>query len=209
MESIVKQDVVTPAAGKRLIGKALAMDPDIQAALQSGTIVIIAGTTNGYIAEEILARIGQSEGFSRNRFFRGITLPPSQPRTDTGRFPDESEFPGDVVIVNGMWQKGKTIFNVVEDLKEGDLILKGANAVDLISKKAAIYIGHPKAGTIGAALQAVVGRRVRLLIPVGMEKRIVGNLTTLPNDSIIPAPKGRDCCLSQERFLPKSKQSRC
>ena len=190
MQSIVKQYNITPAAGKRLIGKALAMHPDIQVALQSGTIVIIAGTTNGYVAEEILSRIGQSEGFSRNRFFRGITLPPAKPRTDTGRLPDESEFPGDVVIVNGVWQKGKTIFDVVDDLKEGDLILKGANAVDLVLKKAAIYIGHPKAGTIGAALQAVVGRRVRLLIPVGLEKRVVGNLDDIAQRLNCPGAKG-------------------
>ena len=33
--------------------------------------------------------------------------------------------------------------------------------------RAAVYIGDPKAGTIGVALQAAVGRRVRLILPVG------------------------------------------
>ncbi len=41
------QIVLTPAAGKRLIAKAIAAHPAIQAALQSSTIVIVAGTTNG------------------------------------------------------------------------------------------------------------------------------------------------------------------
>ncbi|MEW6173716.1 MAG: hypothetical protein AB1510_11755 [Bacillota bacterium] len=168
----MKQFIITPASGKRLIGRALASHPTVLAALEFGTIVIVAGTTNGYVAEEILTRIGQVEGFTRKRFFRGVILPPSIPMTETGRLPDETGFPGDVIIVNGRWHKGKTIFDVVDNLKEGDIILKGANALDLAHRQAAIYIGHPKAGTIGAALQAVAGRRVRLILPVGLEKRI-------------------------------------
>ena len=175
----MKQFVITPSGGKRLIGKAVAAHPAVLDALKHGRVVIVAGTTNGYAAEELLAHIGQAEGFIRIRFFRGITLPPSQPTTKTGRLPDESGFPGDVVIVKGAWQKGKTIFDVIEDLQEGDVILKGANALDLIHRRAAILIGHPKAGTIGAALQAVIGRRVRLILPVGLEKRIAGDLDAL------------------------------
>jgi hypothetical protein len=174
--SPMNQYILTTAAGKRLIGKGLASHPDILPVLKKGTLVIIAGTTNGYVAEEILASIGQDQGFERRRFFRGITLPPSRPTTDTGRLPDESEFPGDVVIVNGAWQKGRTIFDVADELKEGDIILKGANALDVSRKRAAILIGHPRGGTIGTAIQAVVGRRVRLIIPVGLEKRNHGDL---------------------------------
>lgn len=166
------QLLITPAAGKRLIAKAVAALPEIKESLKSGTVAIIAGTTNGYVAEEILKGLGQSEGFGRERFVRGIVGPPRMKRSDTGRLPDESHFPGDVVIVKGIWQRGKTIFEVVDDLKEGDIILKGANCIGPEREKAGIFIGHPKGGTIGVALQAVIGRRVRLIIPVGLEKRI-------------------------------------
>ena len=172
----MKQFVITPAAGKRLIGKAIAKHAAVTGALKKGTVVIVAGTTNGYVAEEILSALGQAKEFKRNRFYRGIILPPSRPTTSTGRLPDEGKFPGDVVIRDGVFQKGKTIFDVVDDLREGDVILKGANAVDLIQKRAAILIGDPKSGTIGVALQASVGRRVKLILPVGLEKRVYGNL---------------------------------
>ncbi|MEN6488909.1 MAG: hypothetical protein ABFD66_08515 [Smithella sp.] len=191
----MKQYVLTPAAGKRLIGKALASHPVVSSVLKTGTLVVIAGTTNGYVAEEILASIGQGQGFSRRRFFRGITLPPHRQASEAGYLPDENEFPGDVVIANGIRQKGKTIFDVVDDLKEGDIILKGANALDLRHKRAAILIGHPKAGTIGAALQAVVGRRVHLLLPVGLEKRIDGDLDAIARQLNAPEAKG-------PRFFP-------
>jgi hypothetical protein len=175
----LKQFVVTPSAGKRLIAKALASHPAVLDAMKNGTLVIIAGTTNGYIAEEILKSLGVAESFSRKRFFRGITLPPGSAVTSEGRLTDESKFPGDVIITKGEWRKGKTIVDVIDELKEGDVILKGANALDLQRKQAAILIGHPKAGTIAVALQAVLGRRVRLIIPVGLEKRVGGDLYCL------------------------------
>ncbi|MBI4813063.1 MAG: hypothetical protein HY802_01475 [Methanobacterium sp.] len=175
----MKQFLITPAAGKRLIAQALKDHLAIKEALKSGTVVIIAGTTNGYVAEEILSSLDQQGDFSREKFFRGIVLPPRGLTSESGRLKDETGFPGDVVIVKGVWKKGLTIFDVVDDLKKGDVILKGANALDVSSKKAAIYIGHPQGGTIGASIQAVVGRRVHLILPVGLEKRITGDLDDL------------------------------
>lgn len=174
----MKQLLVTPSAGKRLIAKALAQHPQIQNAAKNGTLVIIAGTTNGYLAEEVFQSLGIS-GFSRKRFFRGLTMPPNAPVTKEGRLADESLFPGDAVITRGMWQKGKTIGDIVDSLKEGDVIVKGANALDLERRQAALLIGHPKAGTVGLTLPAVVGRRVKLFLAVGLEKRVNCDLFTL------------------------------
>lgn len=193
----MKMFLITPSAGKRLIAKALASLKVIEDTLKSKTLVIVAGTTNGYVAEEILSLINQLEGFSRERFFRGLVLPPGQSLTETGRLKDESEFPGDVVIVNGIWQKGLTIFDVVDDLREGDIILKGANAVNLPSRQAGIFIGDLHGGTIGAALPAVVGRRVRLIHPVGLEKRVYEDLNVIARKLNTPGAQGA-------RFLPTS-----
>ena len=183
------QFVLTPAAGKRLIAKALAVHPAVLEAMHYHTMVIIAGTTNGYLAEEILLALGQEESFSKNHFFRGITLPPGRTTTE-GRLADQSHFPGDVVIEKGIWQKGTTIFDVAAHLKEGDLILKGANALDPVRHQAGVLIGHPQGGTAIAALQAAVGRRVGLIIPVGLEKRITGDLIDLARLANAPSNSG-------------------
>jgi hypothetical protein len=142
------------------------------------------------VAEEILNSIGQAEGFSRRRFFRGIVLPPWYKTTEDGRLADQSGFPGDVVVVKGVWQKGKTIFDVTDDLSEGDVMLKGANALDLARRQAGVLIGHPKGGTILAALQATVGRRVSLILPVGLEKRVPGDLNELARKLNAPGASG-------------------
>ena len=78
-----------------------------------------------------------------------------------------------------MWHRDQRLEDVVDRLSEGDVIVKGANALDLPRRQAAVLVGHPKAGTIGLAVPAIVGRRVRLIVPVGLEKRIEGDLTKL------------------------------
>jgi hypothetical protein len=178
----MKQFCVTPAMGKRLIGKAMAIHPYIKPVLKMGTLVVIAGTTNGYVAEEILKALGQAEGFSRQGFRRGLTVAP-------GAEVIKADFAGDVVIHNGEWRKGQTIFDVVDDLQAGDIVLKGANAFDRRGQ-GAVQIGHPKGGTILAALAAVVGRRVRLIVPVGLEKRVFEDVNVLAERCNAPGSEG-------------------
>jgi hypothetical protein len=167
----MKQFCVTTSMAKRLIGKALASHPEIKKVISKGTLVIVAGSTNGYVAEEILNSLGKAEDFTRVGFRRGVTVAPGEklPKTD---------FPGDVVIVDGEWKKGMTIFDCCDDLKAGDIILKGANGFDR-KNQAALQIGHPTGGTIMAALSAFLGRRVRLIIPVGLEKRVIEDVYSL------------------------------
>ena len=173
--------------GKRLIGKAMVSHPDIKAALKKGTLAIIAGTTNGYVAEEVLKSLDQADDFSREGFRRGITMAPG---AKAGR----AEFPGDVIITDGEWQKGKIIFDVEDDLKVGDVVLKGANAFDA-NGNPAVQIGNPKGGTLFAALSAAIGRRVRLIMPVGLEKRVLEDVLTLARRCNAPDAEG-------PRFLP-------
>jgi hypothetical protein len=179
----LKQFVVTSSMGKRLIGRGMAARPVIRDVLKKGTLVIVAGTTNGYVAEEVLAAAGQAEGFTRKGFRRGVTVPP-------GSKAPQAEFPGDVVLVDGVWQKGKEIYDVADDLKAGDVVLKGANALSADLSRAAVLIGHPQAGTIGAALPAIFGRRVRLIIPVGLEKRICDDLDEIAAEINAPQAEG-------------------
>jgi hypothetical protein len=168
--------------GKRIIGKGMAHHLDVQRVLEKGTLAIIAGTTNGYVAEEVLKSIGQAEGFSRLGFRRGVTVAP-------GAKAAKADFPGDVVITDGQWQKGKLITDVAGDLRQGDVILKGANAFDADGYPA-VQIGHPQGGTIMAAMGAVIGRRARLIVPVGLEKRVLEPVNDLAERCNAPGATG-------------------
>jgi len=170
----MKQFVITPVMGKRLIGKGVAARPDVRAVLDKGTLVIVAGTTNAYVAREVLAAIGAGESFTPAGFRRGIVLPPN---FDASSLTSPTE--QDVILVDGAWQEGKSIFDMADDLGPGDMIVKGANAVHLATRRAGVLIGHPQTGTIGAAVPAVIGRRVKLLVAVGLEKRVEDDVAEL------------------------------
>ena len=178
----MNQVCVTTSMGKRLIGKGMVHHPVIKNVLQKGRLVIIQGTTNGYVAEEILILLGQSEGFTRKGFRRGIVTAPG------ATFPGAT-FEGDVVIIDGQWQRGKTIFDVVDDLESGDVVLKGGNALDE-HRQAAVFVQHPKGGTVLATLTAVIGRRVRLIVPIGLEKRVFENVVDLAQQTNAPDVDG-------------------
>lgn len=170
---------LTVSACKRLIAKGMIRHPEIQKAISSHTLVIVGGTTNGYIAEEILKSLGYDEPFPKKRFFRGATLPPGFSIIENEKSSDESSFIGDVILIKGKWQRNKIFFDIVQELDFGDIILKGANALDMENKRAGVFVAHPLGGTTGTIIPAVIGRRVRLIIPVGLEKRIYGNLDAI------------------------------
>jgi hypothetical protein len=178
----MRQFCVTVSMGKRLIGKAMAAHPDVQAVLQKGTLVVLAGTTNGYVAEEILTAVGQAEGFSREGFRRGMTVAP-------GAKAIQAELKGDVIVRDGELVQGQTIFDVVDDLQEGDIVIKGANAFDPRGQPA-VLIGHPQGGTVLALITAVIGRRVRLIVPVGLEKRVMEDINVLAQRCNAPGAQG-------------------
>ncbi len=182
--------VLTPAAGKRLIARAVARHEAVRTSLAEGTIVVVAGTTNAFVAEELLAAVNAPTAFSRRGFYRGLTLPPAPDSAAAPAANAPVAFPGDVILVKGVWQPGKTLFDVVDSLREGDVVLKGANALDLARRQAAILIAHPRGGTILPALQALIGRRTRLLLPVGVEKRVPGDLQTLATRLNRPGAEG-------------------
>jgi hypothetical protein len=191
---MTRQYPLTPAAGKRLIAKALTTHPWVTETLRTGRLVIVAGTTNAYVAEEILTQIGQAVGFVHRHFYRGLTLPPALIAARAGRPPDTTGFPGDVVIDKGVWARAKTIFEVIDQLGPGDLILKGANALDAAAGHAASFVDFPDGGPNGAILPAVLGRHAKLLIPVGLEKRVAGNLLDLAGALARSDTKGLRLC---------------
>lgn len=168
---VSKQVFLSPAGGKRLIALALSRQQEVLKALEERTVVIVAGTTNAYLAQELLKLTGEKD-FPLHGFFRGIIRREAIPK-------DIARVSGDVVITHGVWQRGRTIHDVGDSLQEGDLIFKGANAVDLQSGEAAVLAGNPTSGTMGVIYRAVVGRRARLITPVGVEKRVDGPISTL------------------------------
>ena len=158
---------LTVAESKRLIAKGVAAADFVRRAMDKGCLAVPAGTTNGYIIEELTG-----EKIDKLQFVAGRTLP--------GQYagPELSNIYGDLVVRKGQRLSIKAT-EAVEDMAPGDVFIKGANAVNHAFGQAAALIGHPTGGTLGAVLGTVVSRRLCLLCPVGLEKSVSGDLHEL------------------------------
>ena len=174
--------ILTVAESKRLIGKAVAQMPIVKNALANGMVIIIKGTTNAYVAEEITGKKAEHAAFVTGRI---------EPEKGAKNLPKAK--PVNHVIL----EKGKVVDIPLPDaakkLKAGDVVIKGANALDYKNKLAAVDILDPAGGTTGITFPIVVARKAYLVIPVGLEKLVAGDIVDLtlkmrePVESL-PAP---------------------
>ncbi len=161
---------LTPSESKRLIAKGITNLEEVQLALKHGTIIITLGTTNAYVAEEILNALSGSEReIDKQRYAAGVITSEGTcivPKADREK---------EVLITDGKISD-ECIEKAIEVLSAEDVFIKGANALDA-TKTAGILMAHATGGTIGAALGTVMARGVNFIIPVGIEKTIPYSIT--------------------------------
>lgn len=155
---------LTVSESKRLIAKAVVQMPIVKNALANGLVIIIKGTTNAYVAQELT----------------GQKILPSEYVTGriTGKQPEL--LPKGKTINPIVLEKGKAVdiplAEAARKLKAGDVVMKGANALDYKNKIAAVDIMDPAGGTTGATMPFVVARKAYFVIPVGLEKLVAGDI---------------------------------
>ena len=152
---------LTVAEGKRLIAKGIANHPQIKSLLRKGTIVITNGTTNTYIAEELVA-LSAPHG----SFVTGHIVPDNRTNISEG-LPRISY----ITIVDGK-QVELSPGESMKKAQKGDVVLKGANLLNYEKKQAAVCIGAPSGGTM-ALIQET---EAQVIVPVGLEKETYGDL---------------------------------
>lgn len=167
--TVQAQVILTVSEGKRLIAKAVAQMPMVKQALQDGTVIVCRGTTNTYVAEELTG-----QRVPHGAYVIGWTGPAKGAKTL-----DSKERMADVVLVKGKLQPGLSMEDAVKSLRPGDVVIKGANALDRDHQTAGVLIGSgPNAtgGTTGKIMPFVVARKAHLVIPVGLEKLVDGSV---------------------------------
>ena len=154
---------LTVAEGKRLIAKGIANHPQIKALLQQGTIVITNGTTNTYIAEELVALSAP-----RGSFVTGHIVPSNKNSVSEGL--SRMSY---ITIVDGEQVELSSI-EAMKKAQKGDVVFKGANLLNYEKKQAAVCIG----GASGGTMALIQETEAHVIIPVGLEKETFGDLHT-------------------------------
>jgi len=151
---------LTVAEGKRLIAKGIANLPQVKERLKSGTIVITTGSTNTYVAEEL---IGLAE--PHGSFVIGYITPRGK------GIPRDYKNTKDIVIINGEWVD-TDFAEVLRKADENVIVFKGANILNYEKKQSAVYFTSED----GGPARMVNETRAQLIIPIGLEKEIFGDL---------------------------------
>ncbi|NLD44417.1 MAG: hypothetical protein GX657_13110 [Chloroflexi bacterium] len=153
--------VLTVAESKRLIAKGVASLSFIKEKMQKGIIVVTTGSTNAYIYEELTGRT-----IDPRAYLTGRTTPAKSKNAW------QVEPLADLVLVDGKAAPELNRFTALEKMQQGDVYIKGANALNYGVGVAGISIGHPTGGTIGGAIGSIIAKKLRFLIPVGLEKEV-------------------------------------
>ena len=103
--------VLSAGAAKRVIAKGVALLPSVKNALTDGTIVITLGTTNGYVAEELLGG-----PIDRGAFAAGLI-------EDRWNINPRLGEAGEVILVRGERVELETD-KLIDSLTVGDVIIK-------------------------------------------------------------------------------------
>lgn len=156
------QFTLTSAESKRLIAKGVAALPSVKKAMQDHRILLLGGTTNAFVAEELL-----DMRFERKSVYTiGMV---------TNATTDNSVEEGRVhpfVLTKGVPEPKEAHWkSFLTELAPGDLFIKGANALDHTGL-VGILASDGMGGSIGAAYGAIMQRKVEMICPVGLEKLI-------------------------------------
>ena len=153
--------VLTPAAGKKLIGMAVAALPEVKAAFEKGKLAIANGTTTSYVIEALtgqpIKRFEYCVGVVTNGIF--------------GENPDN-----DHTLM--FYDKGKAVklpfaqfLPELRKFERGDVFIKGANAIDAQGVAGGLQT-NPNGGSWADAFGFITARGLFCVVPVGLEKMI-------------------------------------
>ena len=139
--------VLTPAESKRLLAKAVAQMDEVREALRKAYVVIVGGTTNGFIAQEIAGLDVEPQSYTAGTSTKGVLCVTPTAGRDT-RIP--------IVLYKGQ-RVQKTIPEVFQDFH----LLPGLTALENAILPA-VFAGSDSAAAEAQAREVLVHLGVRI-----------------------------------------------
>lgn len=167
---MLAQFTLTPAEGKRLIGKAVANMQLVQEAVSEGTVVIATSTTSAYVLEELQGIEIKDKGM----FTAGVITSKGCGVTNPeGRYDHHVIRKGKIATM-----KTHELKNILSKMGVKDVFIKGVNTIDPFGA-AGILLGGSGGGTIGTAWGYLAANGVPTIIVAGLEKLVPVSLSDI------------------------------
>jgi len=160
--------VLNPSESKRLIARAVVTRPEVQWAYANGRLAVTNGTGNACVLEELTGEKVAPYRYCIGMVADGLlTMSAKEDRVPTRFF-----VKGERVEMESR--------DFLKTLERGDVVIKGANAGDWEGNAGGL-VGNETGGTIGALLGIAGVRGIPLIVPVGLEKLILGSVNEAAN----------------------------
>lgn len=152
---------LVPTESRRLIAKAVVeMDP-VKTAMKKAYVIINGGTTNGFVAQELLDR----KNLEPQKFTAGTNTHRLLCVTDNSK-----GYPFPIVLHKGKECDKKPV-DALRDFYLETVIIKGASALDPLGN-VGILTGGFDSGTIASTYGIASSQGLKYIIPVGLEKMV-------------------------------------
>lgn len=152
---------LTSSESRRLIAKAVIEMPEVKAAWEKAYLLLAGGTTNAFIAQELLDDKTIEPGLCTVGLSTDGLLCVTSPDS-------RKSFPN-VFLEGGAVDK--TLAEALADYHKETVVIKGANAFDLNGNVGVVTAGFD-GGTIPRIIGPVTSKGLTYITPVGLEKLV-------------------------------------
>ncbi len=150
-----------PSESRRLIAKAVVQMKEVKTAWKKAYIILGGGTTNGYVAQELLGK----KDLEPEKFTAGTSTHRVLCVTDP-----EKRLPIPIILYKG-GLSSKTVLEALQDFHSETVIIKGANAIDPEGNVGIITSGFD-GGTFAQTYGPASSQGFKYIFPVGLEKMV-------------------------------------
>jgi hypothetical protein len=135
--------------------------PEVRVALEKAYVIIVGGTTNGFVAQEVAGAAVDPQAFTAGTSVKGVLCVTRATERDD-RIP--------IILYKGQ-PSDKTVKEAFEDFHVETVVIKGGNAVDPEGNVGVITSGFD-GGTVAATIGTMTSTGMKYIFPVGLEKLV-------------------------------------
>ena len=170
------QVVVTPTEAKRLLSRAVLNLDEVKKALEEGIVIIHPSSTTIFMLEQLGLELHEKRIWVCGHISpKGLCISRGMIDTVVGT-PGYSDdrYPFDLIIRRGKLLpfEESALGPVLEEMSSNDVYVKSVNAIDPDGKVGILIAGRSTGGSIGLVLKKQNQKKFRIIVPVGLEKRI-------------------------------------